>query len=685
MGYRILLIAGLLVTVQCSLEAQDDSAKVRALDEVVVTGQYAPQSLKNSVYRVRTIKQEQIKLRGATDLQGVLNNELGIRFSTDHTLGETDINIMGMSGQNVKVLLDGVPLVDRGDTKQSLSQVDINSVERIEIVEGPMSVVYGADALAGVINIITKKAKKGENFSVIARVMEETTGEFYSPFAKEGVHNENLSLSWQGKQLYAAGYGTRNVFGGWSGNAAFHAKDSKPKGQYMTGGKLGFRNNDLNVWYRLDYLHEDIIANGALNPNNYKSKDQDYITDRYTHQVQAEWQLSSRLKLNGAASYQDYARKTETFIYDYNKNTETPTTEPTEWDVSKFKTAFFRGTAQWVASSIISLQPGIEIKSDKASGNRISGNPTINDYSLFVSAEIKPISGINIRPGVRFSKNSVYDAPPVIPSVNAKFALYKNLDLRVSYARGFRAPALRELYFYFFDASHSIQGNPDLKAEYSNSYNASLSWQSVDNKKILLNSTLSGFYNDFHNRIDLAQTTGSIYTYFNIAKYKTIGTTLDNSLTYKNLSATLGVSYIGRYNIYYDDPSFKGSKQDQFTWSLEVNSNITYRFPKLKASAGFFYKFTGELPVYQLVSNTSTGQQSVLLSKTESYNLADITLSKTLFKYFTIQAGAKNLFDVVRLQNSLSEAGSAHSSSGPILVAYGRSYFAGLLIQWSKN
>src|SRR5689334_12070987 len=119
MGFRVLLITGLLISLQGSLQAQDDSAKVKALDEVVVTGQYAPQSLKNSVYRVRTIKQEQIRLRGATDLQGVLNNELGVRFSTDQTLGETDVNIMGMSGQNVKVLLDGVPLVDRGDTKQS--------------------------------------------------------------------------------------------------------------------------------------------------------------------------------------------------------------------------------------------------------------------------------------------------------------------------------------------------------------------------------------------------------------------------------------------------------------------------------------------------------------------------------------------------------------------------------------
>ena len=687
MGYKHLLTAGLVTCVlQTGLLAQDDSARVKSLDEVVVTGQYAPQSLKNSVYRVRTIKQEQIKLRGATDIAGVLNNELGIRFNNDYALSESDVSIMGMNGRNVKILLDGIPVVDREQTKQSLSQIDINSIERIEIVEGPMSVTYGTDALAGVINIITKKpGKKGENFTVSARIQEETTGEYYQPFSKEGVHNENLALTWQNEKWYASAYGTRHTFGGWSGNAAFHAKDSKPKDQFLTGGAWGFRNNNVNVWYRLDYLNEDINANGALNPNNYKSKDQDFITNRFTHQLQSEWQFSASLRLNAAASYQDYKRETKTYTFDYNKDTKTPTTDPGEWDVSKFKTVFFRSTASWGISNKVILQPGVEIKSDNATGQRIEGKPTINDYALFASAEIKPFEGLNIRPGVRVSKNSVYDAP-VVPSLNVKLALGKDVDLRVSYGRGFRAPALRELYFYFFDVNHSIQGNTDLKAEYSNSFNGSLTWQSVAKKDISLTSTIAGFYNDFNNRIDLAQVgTSTVFTYVNISKYKTTGATLDNTLNVKNVTATLGVSYIGRYNSYYEDPTFKGQSQDKFNWSPEVNSTIIYRFPKLKASAAVFYKFTGKMPLYNITTNSSNGQQILVLTETEAYNMADLTLSKTLFKYFTIQAGIKNLFDVTRLQSTVANAGSAHGGGSSSLVAYGRSYFAGLLISWSKN
>src|ERR1700754_3549242 len=78
-----------------------DSTKTRSLDEVIITGQYKPQSVKNSVYQVRTISNERIKLSGATNLQQVLNNQLGFRFSNDMALGITDVQLNGMSGRNV--------------------------------------------------------------------------------------------------------------------------------------------------------------------------------------------------------------------------------------------------------------------------------------------------------------------------------------------------------------------------------------------------------------------------------------------------------------------------------------------------------------------------------------------------------------------------------------------------------
>ncbi len=660
-----------------------DSSKL--LDEVVVTGQYKPQSLKQSVYKVRVINEERIKMRGATDIAGVLNNEVGIRFNTDQTLGETDVNIMGMSGQNVKILLDGIPLVDRGSTKQSLSQIDINSIERIEIVEGPMSVVYGTDALAGVINLITKKNKAGKNNLVVtARVQEEGTGEYYRPLTSDGTHYENLGVNWQQGKWNASGSVTRNHFGGWTGNAAYRAQEAKPKEQYLVSASLGFRNKNFNTWYRLDYLNEDIDVAGPLNTNNYRAKDQKYLTDRFTHQLQNEWQMTHNFRLNTALSYQDYKRATETYTIDYTDNTKTPSTDAGEQDVATFKSFFVRTTGQWLISEHVTLQPGLELKSDHTKGDRVSGSPTITDFSFFASAELKPLKGLNIRPGARFSKNSVYDAPPIIPSVNVKVTLDEKSDLRLSYARGFRAPILRELYFYFFDANHSIEGNTGLKAESSNSYNASVTRQLMASENLQLTSTLSGFYNQFKNRIALASTSASsnVFTYINIEKFKTTGGTLENNFSWKNLSATLGFSYIGRYNLYAEDKTFQHSDLPKFNWSPELSSNIIFRVPKLKAEAGFFYKFTGKLPSYNTAINQS-GQTDVFLSKLASYHWADITLSKSLFRYVTVQGGVKNLFDVIRLANTAES--TTHNGGGPILTAYGRSYFVGLSFQWARN
>lgn len=659
-------------------QTRPDTISWRPLQDVVVTGQYAPQSVKNSVYRVRTINRERIMLRGATDVAGVLNNELGVRIQTDYTLGESDTKIMGLGGQRVKILLDGVPLVDRDATKQSLSQIDINSIERIELVEGPMSVIYGTDALAGVINIITKKSKGQDDFSIHARIQEESTGSKYSPFTRAGIHNENLSLGYQHKGLHLSVYGTRNNFGGWNDTAPYPAKTWKPKKQWMTGGTVGYRFRNLQAWYRLDYLNEELYAAGPMFTTSYVGLDKYYLSDRYTHQAQADWAVTGKLNINTAVSYQDYTRSTESYTIDYRAGSKTVAQGDGFWDVSKFNTFFARTTAQWRISPAVSVQPGVEFKSDHTSGERVSGTPTINDLSVFASAEIKPTDKILIKPGIRFSNNSIYDAPPVIPSLNTKFVLSESLDLRLSYARGFRAPILRELYFFFHDASHSIEGNPNLKAEYSNSFIGSITWQPVVVNKLRLVASLAGFYNDYHDFIDMAfDPVRNVNTYFNNSRYKTVGGTWENNLRWKNLSATLGLSYIGYNNAYAGDPTRKGD-HSTFSWSPEINSNITYGFPATGTQVGLFYKFNGALPTYLLDANGD-----IFLSKMNAYHWADLTVTQKVFKYLSVQAGAKNLFDVKRVQSGAT--GGAHSTGGPVLAGYGISFFAGVNVQLSSN
>ena len=664
--------------------AQTDSTNFKSMEEVVVTGQYKPQSLKNSVYQVRVINQEKIQLSGATNIQQVLSTQLGFRFSNDNTLGISDVKVNGMGGNNVKILLDGVPMVDRYDQRVSLSQIDVNNIDRIEIVEGPMSVSFGSDAMAGVINIITKKNNK-DLFSVNALIREETAASEYFPFSYKGVHTQNINANYSKNHLVASIGGTHNDLNGFGGDQFGRGKTWKPKEQWLANGKIGYVNDRMNVYYRIDGLKENILVRNPINYNNYKAIDQEYITDRFIHQLQSDYHLNDKIQLNGFIAYTDYQRETKTTRHNFEANKIEPNL-PGEGDVSKLNSLSLKASMQYQVSAKFSLQPGIDINDEKASGDRIEGSPEKIDYAFFVSAEIKPLTFMSIRPGVRISGNSVYDAPPVIPSLNTKFVLSKELDLRLAYGYGFRAPTLRELYLTFYDANHSLIGNKDLKAEFSNSVNGSLTFTPASLKNIGFKSTLSGFYTAYRNQVELLQSTANNtdYTYYNTDKSKTVGGSVENVLQLKNLEVGLGVSYIGFSSSQYDDENYVKEDSRELLWSPEINSNITYRLEKIKTTFGLFYKYTGSK------SNFSFGmlnnQNAILLTRTSAYQLADFTTKTDINKFLTVHLGVKNLFDVTTVDNNtIASSNSAHSGAGPLSIGYGRSFFAGLNFKWNKK
>ncbi|QCR24820.1 TonB-dependent receptor [Pontibacter sp. SGAir0037] len=645
------------------------------LQDVVVTGQYEPQSARQSVYQVRTISSERIKARGATDIQGVLNNELGVRFAQDLAMGTSNLSLQGISGQNVKVLLDGAPMIGRQGTSNeiNINQLDVNAIERIEIVEGPMSVVYGADALAGVINIITKKPLS-EQLAVSARLHEETIAREYG--LDRGIHNQHARVNWQHKGWQLAGSISHNDSKGLMGEqeGRFSQWQWHPKAQWLGDVSASFRNSNVNTWYRLNVLDEEINSLGVF--TNGKASDKNFLTKRFMHQAQAEWQLNPKLTFTGVAAYTDFKRRTQGVEVDEATGRVTLSLAPGAQDLSSFRGTTFRGTAQYKLSPAVSLQPGVDINLESGSGDRIKGQPALNDYALFASAEITPVPALSIRPGLRVVHNSVYDAPPAIPSINTKITLGSHLDLRLAYARGFRAPSLRELYFSFHDASHDIIGNTNLKAELSHSFSGSLAWQVQQTSQVQFATTIGGFYNNLSNQITTGrdEANPTYYTYINVDKYKTTGGTWSNTFRTQALEATAGVAYIGRYNMYYEAQE----GLDYFTWSPEANLNLTYRLQQWGASLGLFYKYTGKLPAYVL------GPEQVYLASTDAYHWADITATKTLTKFLALNAGIKNLLDVTRIASTQLDSGGAHSTGGDRPIGYGRSYFFGLNFQWSK-
>lgn len=680
----ILLVA--ISTVAIITQAQqtfsygpEDSTKPKELEAVVITGQYKPQSVKNSVYQVRVIEKEQIQKQGATRLQDVLKNELNMRFSQDLATGGSGITMLGLTGQNVKILVDGLPVTGRQgiNNEFDISQIDVNAIERIEIVEGPMSVIYGADALAGVINIITKKASTSP-ISVTARLHEETVGNEYG--SKQGIHNQQAGITWKKKRWEAGGSLAHNFFGGWQDTAVGRELVWHKKDQRIANGFVGYNNGKLNLRYRIDGLDEVIT-----NPGNYQpfpdpisgdtlAYDQEYLSRRIMQQLQGTYFVNGDLSFQWQTAYTDYQR--QVYSTTINKNNGDLRLDPGEGkqSVVKFTGFTFRGTALYKLSELVSFQPGIDINLDKGEGERLkSGMNSVNDFAFFLTSEITPSSKISIRPGLRFIKNSVYDAPPVIPSLNTKFALTKDMDFRISYARGFRSPSLRELYFSFFDANHQVIGNPDLKAETSHSFTGSFNWSKNTRDRATYKIQLGGFYNDVTNRIDYVFTPSSdTAKLYNVLDSKTAGINLTGAYQSKNWNVTAGLAHTGFYN------EFSVSVEDLpvMTWAPEANVTSSYRFSKIGLDLNFFYKFTGKRSRY------ITFGPDIVLSRQDAYHLADLTAGKQLFKLLTLTAGVRNLFNESRINSTLAQGGI--HSSGSLNVGTGRSYFASLAFNWNK-
>jgi len=635
------------------------------LNEVVITAQYAANSPEKSVHKIKIIDRKRIDLQGAQNLRDVLSNEMNVRISQDNVLGSS-MSLQGITGQNVKILIDGVPVIGRLDGNIDISQINLNNVERIEIIEGPLSVNYGSDALAGTINVITKKSQK--------RVFSSSLNTYYE---SSGQYNLSGRIGYQKNKNSIALSGGRNYFDGWQSNDptfrvekknladSSRVKDWKPKEQYYGALFLGREIKELKLGYTGDVFHEKITNRGAPRPPyNETAFDDYYRTLRVNNTLSLNGKLNKNYNINVIGSYNYFQRTKNTYFKDLTNLNEVLSTNSSDQDTTKFKTLMSRGSISYIKdSAALHYELGYDLNNETGYGVRIKDNKqTIGDYAAFGSVEYNPVSSLVIRPGLRYAYNTAY-AAPLVPSLNVRYLL-KEFTFRASYAKGFRAPSVKDLYFYFVDINHNIVGNPNLQAESSDNFTLSSVWQKNQHQKVY-KVEASAFYNQIHNLITLALLSGTEYTYTNIGNYKTQGVNLNGELAIKHLKFVLGGSYIGRYNILSET-----SDVETFSYSPEIRSNVVYEFKKANLSVAVFYKYNGALNAFAIDEDDKVYQTTI-----QAYHMADLSVTKSFWqKRVGLTIGSKNLFDVKNITGSAS--GSAHSSgTNSLSVGMGRTYF----------
>jgi outer membrane receptor for ferrienterochelin and colicins len=636
------------------------------LGEVVVTGQYAPGSPEKAVHKVRVLNAQQFQRMAANNLGEALRNELNIRLAQDNILG-TSISMQGLGGENVKILIDGIPVVGRQDGNVDLAQLDLTGIERVEIVEGPLSVSYGTNALAGTINLITRKGSKDSPSSLKASVYAEHIGRLNTTLS--GTH------AWgRNSVVLTAG---RNFFDGWDpreeglSDLSPQLADStryqqwKPREQYF--GRLNYRwsGGQWAFGYKGELMHDRIIAKGRPRAPYYETAfDEEFVTVRLDNAVFAEYKATKDRRLNLLAAYNSYQRTRNTWYRDLTTLADELAPLEGMQDTAHFGLTNVRGTFSRPRSgSAFGYELGGDVNVETGTGERISdGNKEIGDYAAFASMEYAITDSMVVRPGLRYAYNTRYEAP-LVPSLNVRWQLTSGFTLRASYAQGFRAPSLKELHFFFVDVNHDIVGNPDLLAERSHNANVTLSYRHAKEKGVYT-SELSGFYNDIQDLISLAQITGTRYTYINVGRYRTAGGSVGTNWDNGHWIISLGASITGRYD------ELAQELNEPWLFTPEVRGSLTRRWLRKGWSGSIFWKYQGELSNYQVVDDVD-----VIRTFIAPYHLADATISKTLFaQRLTLSAGCKDLFDVQNVQASMSQG--AHSGGGvSVPMTTGRTYF----------
>ncbi len=652
------------------------------MEEVVITGQYTPERTNKSIYKVKVIDANQIQSQNAINLEEMLSTQLNIKISHDAALG-SKMKLQGIGGENVKILIDGVPVIGRMNGDIDLSQISLTNVERIEMVEGPMSVNYGTNALAGVINIITRDHVNNSVDAVI-NTYAESVGQ-YKVDGNVGIHKNKNTF------IVTGGY---DFFEGFSQYDTARYQEWKPKQQYF--GELKYKRNIGQTKLRLStrYFDEFVLDKGspqldadtALGLYYYTARDGYYYTNRFDANGSLTGIVGNSKYIDVMAAYSWYSRERETKIKNLSSLEEEYSQSPADFDTTTFDSWTFRGTISRYTMDTVKFnyQAGIDINLESGEGKKIEGGAaSINDYAVFASVKWRPITSLSIQPGLRYSYNTEYKAP-VTPSINIKWDASKSHTVRASYGRGFRAPSLKELYLDFVDLNHKIFGSDSLRAETSNSYHLSMTYFK-ETKKVAFKIEPDIFYNNMKDKIDLVpktvvgdnNDTTQIWVYSNVNLFKTLGGRINLTYRHKGMfEFGAGLAYIGTYNQYTETPN----GLEQYYYYPEIVMTMKYQNHNSGINLNVIYKYTGE------VTRNQINASDELVPYTEaSYNMLDISLNRAFFEdKLNLAIGGKNLLDVTDIKTS-GGSGGVHGSGGSAMpVAWGRSFFASLRFKISK-
>ena len=668
---RKALLAAITVFVMGGVTAQAEELPVYSFDEVVVTATRTENDVKKVPASTQVITQEDIKRGGATSVRNALSMYANIFQKSKVRGGGHDIIIRGMETKHSLVMVNGRRISNEADANglgnaMSLDRININDVEKIEIVRGPSSALYGSEAMGGVLNIITKPSKEQTLLTGLEHTSEDTSHWWHADTGRIG--NFSMTLDARFNKINRSMLDT--------------ATESDPYGTAQTyNASLNYYVNDhsyVNAY--MDYYSQHLktdTGTPTMKPitlttsrgmslsgqamlegtgsKAYKQKNYGISwngkTDKNDWQIQAymskfNWSTTSNTKVLGSIppagmeGMFNFLLQNQKNAYDFNHD------EHNMWAIE--------GRDSLRVNDHHRVTFGAEYVKDKVAGTGLGSNgdgvhsitengktkssseKTLSSYAAYLQDEIEYGKWF-IVPAIRYDHHSAYGSH-ASPKIGVTYNATDHFRIKANYGDGFKAPSVSQLY-YDLDMPMGgpgnwvhLTGNPNLKPEKSKSWD--LGVEAEFGKGY---GSLTYFDNDVDNLIANIPkgkdgNGHKLYCYENVNKARIKG--LENTLGYrfndtlefkvtstlldaKDTSAGKDLTQRARlsqiYQLIYDDHKDTG-------WSAVLWNQLDYKFVTGKAWED------GE-------------------SVKKSYSLTNFSLTRKVNKDTRVYGSVQNIFD----------------------------------------
>ncbi len=597
---------------------------VVSLDAIVVTGTKTEHTLKDVPVETVVISRKDIDAVNAENVMDILGTIPGI-----HTANHEDI--FGTYTWNAKmgglpfdsgyalVLIDGQRVMGcgasggMGEYGIGLNQIPVSMIERIEVVKGPGSALYGSDAMTGVINIITRKIpKKGMG----------TAGMSYGRYAVTRKNADGTEEEAPGSRVM---------------NQAYVSYGDR------ISDKLG---------YMLYYTYEgaDDLTQDPVN------------SERHSFMGKIDGKLSEKLDLSlkyEAGEYDKTGNRAEdtwglsastgirfnpdhrldlsayTYIWEFTHGTPGSSSGYKVGDVGynhgEIQYTFDMAGRNILTTGLEVLEQGIDYWILNSNGSRVTVDETVDVNSLYLQDEFKVTPEFTVVAGARYDDHSTF-GDEVNPKLSLMLKLLKDTTLRASAGRSFKSPTIRQLYYStpYRHSTYYAMSNPDLQPEKAMGYSAGLE-QVFFNGRIMLNVGYSR--NDVEDMV-ISVDTGTLYdglplmTYRNVNKaYTQSGEFMLRAMVSKMFNVSLAYTFMDTEN-------------------EETNKDLTY-VPEHDASiTPSFELLDGRLALSATVSYSSkqfTNETNT--EKIDGSTTCDAKVRFALSPVTTLSFQADNVFD----------------------------------------